>query len=121
MRTGRNLFAGGELTILKSRSLGYAHWPELDHDVGPPNWESRSLGYAHWPELGVAQVGFVLQSRSLGYAHWPELQWWWRKEIPKSRSLGYAHWPELCRVVHWSRSSLDHWDMRTGRNITVHR
>ena len=35
--------------------------------------ESRSLGYAHWPELGLMCVAYEEQSRSLGYAHWPEL------------------------------------------------
>ena len=34
----------------------------------------------------------------------------------QSRSLGYAHWPEQdgCGATH--HMSLDHWDMRTGRN-----
>ena len=35
--------------------------------------ESRSLGYAHWPELRPMIINKLYQSRSLGYAHWPEL------------------------------------------------
>ena len=35
---------------LESRSLGYAHWPELSCAIFQPKQESRSLGYAHWPE-----------------------------------------------------------------------
>ena len=34
----------------KSRSLGYAHWPERAGFAHEEGAESRSLGYAHWPE-----------------------------------------------------------------------
>ena len=37
----------------------------------------------------------------------------------ESRSLGYAHWPELWPSIGFNYLSLDHWDMRTGRNHLV--
>ena len=36
--------------------------------------------------------------------------------LRQSRSLGYAHWPERTIPYDQSAGSLDHWDMRTGRN-----
>ena len=78
--------------------------------------ESRSLGYAHWRNLRPKQRPHRRQSRSLGYAHWPEL---YASRIAinsqQSRSLGYAHWPEPPSFPAHAQS-LDHWDMRTGRN-----
>ena len=56
----------------KSRSLGYAHWPEQPERKDDKTGESRSLGYAHWPELPQAESLKTAESRSLGYAHWPE-------------------------------------------------
>ena len=78
--------------------------------------KSRSLGYAHWPELGVCSAYFPQQSRSLGYAHWPEHALLVLGLALESRSLGYAHWPERVKVKPQADDSLDHWDMRTGRN-----
>ena len=82
--------------------------------------ESRSLGYAHWPERAAPVAPLPSQSRSLGYAHWPEQAHCVNDYAAKSRSLGYAHWPEL-EVGRLRRcKSLDHWDMRTGRNTPIH-
>ena len=86
------------------------------------NWpsKSRSLGYAHWPELRSENEMQITQSRSLGYAHWPELFNFTTKDFGESRSLGYAHWPEHNILDIDVSKSLDHWDMRTGRNSAYH-
>ena len=63
--------------------------------MGKSGDESRSLGYAHWPELPFDRLNTAQQSRSLGYAHWPEPFVVDLKTTDESRSLGYAHWPEL--------------------------
>ena len=100
----------------KSRSLGYAHWPERLNQLGVGRLQSRSLGYAHWPERNESQPQWPRQSRSLGYAHWPEPAAEAASLTLQSRSLGYAHWPELNNLEVQANDSLDHWDMRTGRN-----
>ena len=69
-----------------------------------------------------AKTSFVIkklsrsESRSLGYAHWPEPVEKQGFSEEQSRSLGYAHWPELQHAAELGVDSLDHWDMRTGRN-----
>ena len=69
-------------------------------DVLAHEAESRSLGYAHWPELAGRLEQECEQSRSLGYAHWPELRAGVMRMMEQSRSLGYAHWPEpVCVVI----------------------
>ena len=73
MRTGRNLEQGARAERPKSRSLGYAHWPELPYHLRALAAQSRSLGYAHWPEPRQTYRALGVESRSLGYAHWPEL------------------------------------------------
>ena len=60
-------------------------------------------------------IGYA-ESRSLGYAHWPELATLCEDRRDESRSLGYAHWPEQLDPALFKAVSLDHWDMRTGRN-----
>ena len=88
------LFHLYEALWMQSRSLGYAHWPEPTRSPGTRAQQSRSLGYAHWPERhgGCAVIGH--ESRSLRYAHWPELLLCSQRDVLESRSLGYAHWPE---------------------------
>ena len=73
MRTGRN-----EQIERVMNAVSLDHWDmrtgrNLRAQLSELHQESRSLGYAHWPELGWPQNRTKLQSRSLGYAHWPEL------------------------------------------------
>ena len=108
-----------KLSRSESRSLGYAHWPEPDAARRSQTRKSRSLGYAHWPELVSTTTNGSGKSRSLGYAHWPEPRHVDHVEVCQSRSLGYAHWPELLVSAPLTPRSLDHWDMRTGRNFAA--
>ena len=85
------------------------------------NSQSRSLGYAHWPEPYCGCALGSVESRSLGYAHWPEQARQPEQLRDQSRSLGYAHWPELNKYGEVAFVSLDHWDMRTGRNTLIPR
>ena len=118
MRTGRNRACWRLKCARESRSLGYAHWPELSARSTVREVESRSLGYAHWPERSFPHGARIHESRSLGYAHWPELRGCSGAGAAESRSLGYAHWPEPSWLQCLKTLSLDHWDMRTGRNLS---
>ena len=116
MRTGRNAAGRLDEELSQSRSLGYAHWPEPVVVSIKSSAKSRSLGYAHWPELRRARSASSLESRSLGYAHWPEL------ENPFNELVeSLDHWDmrtgrNAKAASSSSAASLDHWDMRTGRN-----
>ena len=112
MRTGRN--RGHHPTGAVS---GIAHWRKATSKEVCP--KSRSLGYAHWPELAAPCDAACHQSRSLGYAHWPEPTPSRLASDQSGRSLGTSR---TGRSIDGGRNydlwlmSLDHWDMRTGRN-----
>ncbi len=79
--------------------------------------DSRSLGYAIWPEQAEPILSYSRDSRSLGYAIWPELEGWTRKT-----SLILDHWDmrsdrNMTPKEPNHFSILDHWDMRSGRNL----
>ena len=116
MRTGRNLRQWLHVLVGKSRSLGYAHWPEQKAGLGVPSYESRSLGYAHWPELG--RMTYIA---GVSLDHWDMRTGRNTTQRRSTSGISLDHWDMRTgrnrgRNSHVDQGSLDHWDMRTGRN-----
>ena len=84
-------------------------------------WNFRSLGNALYPE---PHVGALIQRddfRSLGNALYPEPLVLGIEDRDDFRSLGNALYPEQCGVPSWFGSILDHWEMRSIRNLNIQR